>query len=306
MQFGEPAAVQAPTDGAAATAEGAVALAEQAITIADDYPSQGVAALREALAAFDEQSPELGADAEAQKVRARAQLTLARALLSANDATGARAAMDEAIRTARGDALPVKGFGPGLDALHRERTAVLEDNPRGSIEVHCSDPCRVLINGREASTSNDGLLAGRYRIHVTSMTGGAIEPLSVTLDVNGTESIEWPVANAPAPAAATPEPKRDRNRILPRWSEAVLVAAGAAAVGVGAVLIAIDGRCPGGSDPLDVENCPEVYTTQMSGIATLAAGGAVFLVSGVLLTVDEVRVGRGKTRTVGLALRGRF
>jgi hypothetical protein len=84
------------------------------------------------------------------------------------------------------------------------------------------------------------------------------------------------------------------------------MSAGAAAIGTGAALWAIDGSCPDGADPTDTAACPRVYISKTAGIATVVAGGAVFLTGTVLLTVDEVRIGRERGNTVALTYTLRF
>jgi len=94
--------------------------------------------------------------------------------------------------------------------------------------------------------------------------------------------------------------------LLPRWADVLLMSAGAAAIGTGAALWAIDGSCPKGADPNDTSACPQVYVTKVAGIATVAAGSALFLSGTVLLTVDEVRVGRQRGTQASLVWTFRF
>ena len=77
-------------------------------------------------------------------------------------------------------------------------------------------------------------------------------------------------------------------------------------IGTGAALWAIDGSCPDGADPTDLEACPRVYITKTAGIATVAAGGAVLLGGTIMLTVDEVRAGRSRGNEVALTWTWRF
>jgi hypothetical protein len=93
---------------------------------------------------------------------------------------------------------------------------------------------------------------------------------------------------------------------MPRWAEVVLMSAGAVAIGTGATLWAINHKCPDFSNPMLEPQCPRVYYTQAAGIATVAAGGALFLTGTVMLTVDEVRIGRERGNTVALTYTLRF
>ena len=97
-----------------------------------------------------------------------------------------------------------------------------------------------------------------------------------------------------------------RPRVLPRWADILITTVGVAAVGTGAVLWAIDGRCPDGADPENKVACPQVYITKTAGIAMVAAGSAVLVTGTVLLSVDEVRTARGRGQTVSLAWTVRF
>jgi hypothetical protein len=56
------------------------------------------------------------------------------------------------------------------------------------------------------------------------------------------------------------------------------------------MLIGIDGKCTR-ADP-----CDDMFKTQDGGIATLAAGGALMIAAAVLLTLDEVRIRKGRSR----------
>ena len=50
------------------------------------------------------------------------------------------------------------------------------------------------------------------------------------------------------------------------WASIAGVSGGAAMVIVGAVLLSMDGKCPGGYDPMtDIEECPSVYNTNVAG-----------------------------------------
>lgn len=279
--------------------------------MANDEPERGVVALRDALQLLQEFGPTLARDPEGQDARTMAQLTLTRALLAIEDADGARQAMDEAIRTSRGDPLPVKSFGPGLTALYRERSGVLGKLTTGAIAVECLVACRVYINERPAPERTDKLVPGSYRVWIESSDGSqpAIKHL---VDVGNDEA---PVAalkfgsaprEQPDKPGTGPDKPNKAKRIMPRWAEIVLMSAGAAAIGTGAALWAIDGNCPDGGDPRVDPKCPQVYVTKTAGIATLAAGGALFLTGTVLLTVDEVRIGRERGSTVALTYTLRF
>jgi hypothetical protein len=286
----------------------ALARVRTAQQMANDEPERGVVQLRDALQLLQEFGPTLAKDPEGQDARMMAQLTLARALLAIDDADGARDAMDEAIRTSRGDPLPVKGFGPGLTALYRERTGVLDKLTTGAIAVECLVACRVYINERPTQQRTDELLPGSYRVWIESLDGSEA-PVKLVIDVGGVPvaPLKFGTPRETPPGEKPPRTPKDKTkRIMPRWAEVVLMSAGAVAIGAGATLWAIDLKCADLSDPMIEPKCPEVYTTKVAGIATVAAGGAAFLTGTILLTVDEVRIGQARGNTVALNWTLRF
>lgn len=301
--------IEAATNANPAGYADALARVRTAQQMANDEPERGVVALRDALQLLQEFGPTLAKDPEGQDVRTTAQLTLSRALLAIEDADGARDAMDEAIRTSRGDPLPVKSFGPGLTALYRERSGVLGKQTTGAIAVECLVPCRVYINERPAPQRTDKLVPGSYRVWVES-TDGSEMAIKLVVDVGEVAVAALKFGSEPPePDGPDPGPDKPRSkskRIMPRWAELVLMSAGAAAIGTGATLWAIDHRCADLSDPAAEPMCPRVYLTKAAGIATVAAGGALFLTGTVLLTVDEVRIGRERGNTVALTYTLRF
>jgi hypothetical protein len=289
------------------TYEEALAKVNAAMTSANEDPSRGTAQLRDALGLLRDHAARLATDLEGQELRTMAQLTLARALLAADNGDAAREAMDEAIRTSRGDPLPTKTFGPGLVALHREREGMLAKQGTGSIEVECHTPCSVYLNERRSEQIVEGLVPGSYRVRIEAKDG-SVDPIQDIAQIE---------PNAPAiriefgtPAIVevdTPPPREPKPRMLPRWADILIMSAGAAAIGTGAALWAIDGSCPKGADPNDPIACPRIYMTKTAGIITVAAGGAVFLSGTVLLSVDEVRTARNKsTAAVTLSWAMRF
>ncbi len=279
---------------------------KRAEQMANEDPERGATQLRDALALLQSFGPALAKDPDGQDARTMAQLTLARALLAVEDAEGAREVMDEAIRTSRGDTLPTGRFGPGLVALHRERAGVLEKAGTGSIAIECKEPCRVYINERPTDPRTDKLVLGSYRVWIEARDGSET-PLQTVVRLEQPDQIAaLEFGTAPVTSDPGTNDAHKRDRMMPRWAEIATVVAGVAAVGVGATLWAIDGRCPDGKDPNDPMACPQVYTTRTAGIITLAVGGAVALTGSVLLTVDEVRVGQQRGQQVALTWTMRF
>jgi hypothetical protein len=226
------------------------------------------------------------------------------------DPERAAAAMDEAIRSAAGRELPLKGLGTELKTLAKQRAAALEGMGTATIELHCSVPCQVIVNERRSVNPTDPLPLGTYRVWVIANEGN-VEPVraDVVLDAAGeTERIEFGrVEEVPPPAVIEPPMEERRKRSAPRapaeqeanvagrkplmplWVEIVGVVAGAGLAATGAGLLAIDGRCKGGGDPA---TCPTLIETTAQGVALVALGAGAMVSFGAVLGVDQVRAGR--------------
>jgi hypothetical protein len=85
---------------------------------------------------------------------------------------------------------------------------------------------------------------------------------------------------------------------VPRWASITGVSVGAAMVIAGAVLIGIDGKCPGGYDPVtEAADCPSVYNTNVGGGVLVGVGAVVMVGMGTVLTITEIqRSKQGKQR----------
>jgi hypothetical protein len=92
---------------------------------------------------------------------------------------------------------------------------------------------------------------------------------------------------------------------VPRWASIAGISGGAAMVIAGGVLLGIDGKCPGGHDPVtEVEQCPSVYNTNVSGGVLVGVGAVVMLGMGTVLTITEIqRSKQGKQRPTALRRR---
>ncbi len=283
----------------------AVARVRQAQSMANDDPQLGATQLRDALQLLQSFGTQLAKDPEGQSVRTMAQLTLARALLAIGDADGSRAVMDEAIRTSRGDPLPTDEFGPGLVALHRERARVLAEAGTATLDVECKSPCRVYINERPTDAHTEGLVLGRYRVSVES-SDGSERPLQSTIALTKPEQVAALIFGSAPIVDGPDEQPKPFKRIMPRGAEIALLVVGVATIGVGASLWAIDERCPSGLADPRTTPCPQIYMTKAAGIATVAVGGALGLLGGITLAVDEVKLGQQRGRQVGLTWTLRF
>jgi hypothetical protein len=302
----DPPAPSASADPAQREYEESLERVRTAQRMANEDPQRGSVQLRDALQLLLGHGIRLAKDPEGQDLRTMAQLTLARSLLATDDADGAREAMDDAIRTARGDPLPIKQFGPGLAALHKERAGALAKQGVGTIAVQCQIPCRVFINERPTQASTEGLVHGRYRVWIEANDASQADVRTIVeLQPDQTATIEFGI-KPQVPDGPNDNPKPKFDRVMPRWAEVVLMSAGAIAIGTGAALWAIAGSCPDGADPNDVEACPLVYITKPAGIATVVAGSAVFLSGAITLSIDEVRVGQQRGSEVALVWTTRF
>lgn len=92
---------------------------------------------------------------------------------------------------------------------------------------------------------------------------------------------------------------------VPRWASIAGISGGAGLVIVGAVLLGIDGKCPGGYDPVtEVDQCPSVYNTNVGGGVLVGVGAVVMLGMGTVLTITEIqRSKQGKSRQSALRRR---
>jgi len=281
----------APSVDAAADGDYGQALerVRKARQMANEDPRRGAVQLRDALQLLRDFGPVLAKDPEGQDLRTMSLLTLSRSLLATEDADGARETMDEAIRTSRGDPLPAEEFGPGLAALYKERAGVLAKRGEGSLSVTCNTPCSIYLNERPVQPLTEGLIPGRYRVWIEDRDGeDPVLQRDVEIAADKTATLEFGTADI-----VEPPPLLPRKRIMPRWAEGLLMGVGAAAIGTGAVLWAIDGTCPNGADPVTQSSvCPQIYTSQTAGIIAVALGGAVLLGGTITLTVDEVRAKR--------------
>ena len=69
----------------------------------------------------------------------------------------------------------------------------------------------------------------------------------------------------------------------------------------GAVLIAMDGKCPDGSNPMSADPCPDVLNTDAVGIALTSVGAATLVGFSIALGIGEAR-----QKKAGAALTIRF
>jgi hypothetical protein len=101
------------------------------------------------------------------------------------------------------------------------------------------------------------------------------------------------------------QPKQVEVWPVPRWASITGISGGAAMVIAGAVLLGIDGKCPGGHDPVtEVDQCPSVYNTNVGGGVLVGVGAVVMVGMGTVLTITEIqRSKQGKQRPTALRRR---
>jgi hypothetical protein len=101
------------------------------------------------------------------------------------------------------------------------------------------------------------------------------------------------------------QPKDVQVWPVPRWASIAGISGGAAMVIAGAVLLGIDGKCPGGHDPVtEVDQCPSVYNTNVGGGVLVGVGAVVMVGMGTVLTITEIqRSKQGKQRPSALRRR---
>jgi hypothetical protein len=110
-----------------------------------------------------------------------------------------------------------------------------------------------------------------------------------------------------SPPEPVDEPRRGIDLGVPRWGSVLGLSLGVGAIAAGAVLVAIDGRCPGGHDPMaDIEQCPNIYNTDAGGAVLISVGALAVVSMGAILTITEIQRKRGKSRTSEAALRRRM
>ncbi|MFV8754403.1 hypothetical protein ACNOYE_27975 [Nannocystaceae bacterium ST9] len=276
-------------------------------------PEANYEALAESLDQLARFAPTLSADPHGREVRLLALLNLARALLLTGHDAGAGLMMDEAIRLVRGGELPVARFGPTLSSFHTDRREALAKRGSGQLHVECRQPCRVYLDELELTLDESGesgpLLLGSYRVWIEGSEPEAAAPERhlVELDVDGEiETLAFPIAPVEV-ADEAPPPPAPRRRLLPRWAEIGGLALGVGLIATGGVLLGVDGRCPKGRDPVDdAALCPKLYESSAGGFTALGLGAALGLSGGVLLTIDEVRVGKARAAQAMLGYTIRF
>jgi hypothetical protein len=322
LLWGPPVAGPPPDEYAKAVA----AVSDAMVEINTD-PEHGSATLRLALERLWEFAPLLAQDPTALEQRTLAELALARAELARGDRYAAAATIDASLEALGGRPLDTERLGPSLGALVEERAQALRARGVARLRVECSVACRVLVDERNAGDVDAAGSAreltvplGQHRVWVEAIAEPGVPPLRTTVALDSADArvtLVYPEALPPAPSITSGHADHSsdadkfelpgpRTRMAPRFVEVAALATGTAALVAGAVLWAIDSKCPRGADPNDVVACPELYDTRTAGIALVSAGAVAALTGGVMLVVDETRVGSQRGRELGLVWTARF
>jgi hypothetical protein len=162
-----------------------------------------------------------------------------------------------------------------------ERVAEFADHGPGGTEAPFSQAfgCPHAVAEMSVEQMFGTCMVGEYEQAVTRWSGQAAPQ-----DDEAREVEVWPV---------------------PRWASIAGISGGAAMVIAGAVLLGIDGKCPGGYDPVtEVGECPSVYNTNVGGGVLVGVGSVVMLGMGTVLTITEIqRSKQGKQRPSALRRR---
>lgn len=269
-------------------------------------------------------------DATVLERMAEARLSVVWLHSNAGDQAAAEAAMDEAIRSARGHSLPAGKFGPSVLRLYEDRKQALAEAGTAVIDVDCGAiDCQLLIDERRSALPSDPLFLGGYRVWIGPREGNTDwESSEVELTEAGTTVrlvYQAGLATAPMPEPLTDaiQPQipiavdtnvSERKRVLPRWASILGMTVGAGLV-VGGGLMLLDGNCTNTAQMTgdvvspDAAPCDNVWVRKVPvGVAygLMGGGAGLFGVFGAMLTVDEVRVGSTKHRQAMLTWGLRF
>lgn len=293
--------------------EAALSAVEQANLAVNNDPEANLPGLVAAIEQLSSFGPEIAADPAARETLDLSLLNLARALLVSGDEARAAEIMDQVLRSAADRKLPIARFGPTLVDFHDQRRALLDERGTAAIQVQCHISCRVVIDARPASTDSGPLYLGPHRVWIESLDGSvpAVDyPIELS-EAGATEVLHFavvePKCEAPPVVTPPPPPPVEPKRILPRWAEISVAAIGVGAIVAGGVALGLDGKCPGGLDPIaDAQQCPTLYEGTVPGLVAIGIGSALLVAGGVTLTVDEVRVGKQRGRQAMLGWTMKF
>lgn len=273
-------------------------------TRATEDPDQGVALLTAALDRARADAEVVARDPDASEARQYALLALARGLMGAERRDEAAAILDRALATAAGDALPSKLFGPSLVALHDERLAALDRTASATLDARCTGPCLVIVDAALVGCAGPDAPAivklppGRWDVLVVGVDDGTRRTTeSIELAAGGSAEVVLEIPTAPAGRGrgkAGRPAVDDGGRKLPRWAGILGVAVGVVALVTGGVLVAVDGRCPDGTDPMGAGACQNILNSDGAGYAMLGVGAASLVGFSIALGLGERKQARAR------------
>lgn len=271
-----------------------IAPLEQAIGSASPT-TESANQLASALTEAEARALDLVDDGNALELLDRARLALVSIHLALGDTSKAEAAMDEVIRSAMGRDIAAGSFGPAVLELYGKRQRFLQQSGTATIEIKCPD-CEVIVNEVRASGPELHLYLGHYRVWVVfADPNRAPERLDIELREPGSvvqRSFSAKITEQPQDKLEFEGPHH--KRLLPRWAELTGVSAGAVVLIGGIVLAALNDKCIGNALGGDPDTCPDLYENRPQDKVILGIGAGVMAAFGVVLTVDEVRVGRAR------------
>ncbi|WP_052547736.1 hypothetical protein [Enhygromyxa salina] len=275
----------------------------------DEDRQAAIAALASAIER-QSQHPD-AASSELPTLVLEARVILIRLYLAEHNNKAAEQAMDDLLRTARDQTPPVRSYGQEVTDLYEARKAALQAAGTATLEFNCKVACTRVINERLSTATSEQLPVGPYRIWIKAADQDA-EWVYFEVDLAAADTVKTITYADPTPVdiALPPPPPPARKRMLPRAAEISGLVAGVGLVVAGAVLLSLDGKCsktnqvPGMDTSM--EDCGTIYNTTVGGASLLGVGGGLLVVSGVLLSIDEVRVGRAKGQQVMVGATLRF
>lgn len=295
------------------------------VNFCKEDPRRCTDALERYLSGLHRFAPEIAQKQELQTLQRRAILSLARAYKNSDRFQRAEKVLTNIYRSDPPRTTEIERLGPSLVTLSEKVKRRVGTLGRGTIKINCLGPCEVFVNERSSSKRSNHI-EGEYRVYVRDLQGRK-EALQQVVEIhpgggdvlvhykNGGEADTGAgdkgkvgrkdLLEIVDPSRLGEDPGRlDRGRtgsnarLAPAWLEITGLAAGIAAIGTGAALIAMNGECPPNRDG----NCVNHYTTKLAGIITTSAGAATAIVFGVLLAIDQSQSNRrpaiilGKTR----------
>lgn len=295
--------------------EQAVAQLESAVeNFASEDRQASIRALEDLLRLIGRFPDEASGDHRVPETVLQAWIILAGLYLAQGDEAAATEVMDEAIRTARGQALPVRAYGPKVNKLYQDRKDALQAAGMATIAIDCKVDCKIVINERLLAEPSETLFLGTYRVWIKATKGDAVWEYH-EVELSAAEQLVTIVYEGPAPVEEEPPPlslppPSKPKRMLPRAAEIAGIAVGVGLVVAGAVVLSFDGKCDKTKQPPTADSTPEecgsIYQTTAPGFSLVGVGGGLLVISGVLLSVDEVRVGRERGRQVMVGMSFKF